>query len=198
MAKRRSTRRNDSSGNRGAKERHAIDHSTQRRTDTHRHRPSAITAGVMAVSNDEMDAHVQDMLDKHTRLVEVSVCGHQEEWRATKHAYPPVALEKLVRARKLAWPGCEPTSDPNDTPAPLVDEDGIFSAESSDCCICSMPLVTRPSVSGPFTVGFSLQVTLQRQLAPTISIVCTSSITCGFALNFLNFLRSNTSCTAIR
>ena len=160
MIKRRSTRCNNSSGNCRAKERHVIQRNA--RTDTHRHRPSAITAGVMAVSNDEMDAHVQDMLDKHTRLVEVSVCGHQEEWRATKHAYPPVALEKLVRARQLAWPGREPTSDPNDTPAPLVDEDGIFSAESSDCCICSMPLVTRPSVSGPFTVGFSLQVTLRQ------------------------------------
>ncbi len=110
------------------------------------------------------------MLDKHTRLVEVTVCGHKEEWRAAKYPYPPEALEKLERARRLAHPDVsEPVSDPKDAPAPLLSEDGRFSAESSECCICKMPLVTRPGVAGPFTVGFSLQVTLRTHAAPPLA-----------------------------
>ncbi len=40
----------------------------------------------------------------------------------------------------------------------FVDADGTFSAESSMCSICLDPLLTRPSMDGPFTVGFSVQV----------------------------------------
>ncbi len=39
----------------------------------------------MAGSRAGVDAYVQEMLDKHSRLVEVTVSGHQDEWQANKH-----------------------------------------------------------------------------------------------------------------
>ena len=118
----------------------------------------------MAASSHEqaLDEYAQNMLDNHTRLIEVTVDNHEDEWEATKHAYPPEAFEKLKLARANAgWaPGLNEAfaSDPKGHPQPLVDADGTFSAESSMCSICLDPLLTRPSMDGPFTVGFSVQV----------------------------------------
>ena len=108
------------------------------------------------------EAYVQRMIDSHTRLVVVEVEGHEHEWEATKHAYPPRALQKLTEARHRLRQALscssmeEPTSGP--IPEPLLDEEGSFCAQSSRCTICQDPLLERPSLEGPFTVGFSLQV----------------------------------------
>ncbi len=118
------------------------------------------------------EAYVQRMIDIHTRLIEVEVEGHEHEWEATKHAYPPGVLAKLTEARNRRQAlTCSPMESPTSGPAldsfvsgpvpePLLDEKGTFSAQSSQCTICLLPLLERPSLEGPFTVGFSLQVAI--------------------------------------
>ena len=105
----------------------------------------------------DAEAYVAEMLENHTRLIEVTVGGPEDEWEAVKHEYPRAAFEKLQTARVAL--DVEPVSDPRGNPQPLLGEDGTFTAESCDCAICLQPLLVRPSVEGPFTVGFSLQVT---------------------------------------
>jgi hypothetical protein len=132
----------------------------------------------MAAKNLEqaLDEYAQNMLDNHTRLIEVTVDSHEDEWEATKHAYPPEAFEKLKLARANAgWaPGLNDTfaSDPKDPPQPLVETDGTFSAESSLCGLCFDPLLARPSMDGPFTVGFSVQVPFCASTPHVMSTTC--------------------------
>jgi hypothetical protein len=113
-----------------------------------------------AINSDAaLDAYVQDMIDNHTRLIEVTVCSHEDEWEATKHAYPAAAFKLLQAARiETGWSAENLVSDQSKLPEPLLDETGTFSAESSECSVCFEPLLIRPSVQGPFTVEFSLQV----------------------------------------
>ena len=111
------------------------------------------------------EAYVQRMIDSHTRLVVVEVEGHEHEWEATKHAYPPRALQKLTEARHRLRQASSCSSIEDDLtsgpiPEPLLDEEGSFCAQSSRCTICQDPLLERPSLEGPFTVGFSLQVAI--------------------------------------
>jgi hypothetical protein len=113
-----------------------------------------------AISPDAaLDAYVEDMINNHTRLIEVTVCSHEGEWEATKHAYPAEAFKLLQAARlETGWSPENLVSDQLLLPEPLLDENGTFSAESSECSVCFEPLLVRPSVHGPFTVEFSLQV----------------------------------------
>jgi hypothetical protein len=115
-------------------------------------------------AEEALSAYVQGMLDNHTRLVEAVLHSHENEWEATKHAYPPDAFQKLLAARASA--GCaSSTCNPSVLPQPLIDDIGSFSAESSCCSVCLEPLLSRPSVQGPFTVGFSLQVMFCKRAA---------------------------------
>ena len=135
-----------------------------------------------------LDAYAQNMLDDHTRLIEVTVDSHEGEWAATKHAYPPEAFEKLKLARANAgWaPGLndEFASNTWDLPQPLVKADGTLSDETSLCCLCFHPLLTRPSMDGPFTVGFSVQVPFRERAACDVN-----------GVRLTKSLYSNTMCT---
>jgi hypothetical protein len=121
-----------------------------------------------------LDAYVQYMLDNHTRLVVMTVDSHEDEWAATKHAYPPEALQKLQSSRASAgWApdlNGEFTSDPRQPPQALMEEDGTFRAESETCILCCFPLLTRPSMDGPFAVAFSAQVPLLLRAAATTCV----------------------------
>jgi hypothetical protein len=94
------------------------------------------------------------------------VRSHDEDWEATKHAYPAGVSRMLAEARESAgWPRRpdlpadeEFKSDQQDIEGTaLVDASGTFTAESELCTVCQDPLLMRP-LQGPFTVAFSLQV----------------------------------------
>ncbi len=128
------------------------------------------------MAEEALDAYVQNMLDNHTRLVVMTVDSHEGEWVATKHAYPPEALQKLQSSRASAgWApdlNGEFTSDPAQPPQALMEEDGTLSAESEICGMCFEPLLTRPSMDGPFAVGFSAQVPLCERAASSGNVMC--------------------------
>ena len=59
----------------------------------------------LGIIDDELEAYVEEMIATHTRLIEVTVRSHDEDWEATKHAYPVGASRMLAEARESAgWP----------------------------------------------------------------------------------------------
>ncbi len=54
---------------------------------------------------EELEAYVEEMIATHTRLIEVTVRSHDEDWEATKHPYPAGVSRLLAEVRESAgWP----------------------------------------------------------------------------------------------